>query len=792
MLWSGKRQAQQEDTHAMDDLEERPAPADASQSGVAAGERAVSTDGQRSAKKSQERRAVFLLFTLAGFVWAVIGQAQLAQYATAGGGAAQVSVPPLLVTLSLVPCIFVALLLSWRDLRRRRRPRRPAWAEDEAAPARPSLGTRLEEFLLLPSRAWAWLLALRWADIRAAWREWWCALGVVLVLISSLIADLGARTFAGRPLAQWWWVGSVALLLATAGIYTILKRQQRAAAPAQASETRERARARRTDRLAPAGRLGRLWKSGGDAILLAVLLVVGLLLRLPNLTSVPYVLHGDEAACGLEAYRWLNGGVPSLISVGWYGLPVLGYGIPALVMKVVGPGLYGLRLSSVIIGMLTIPLLYALAREFVGRRAAFVATGLMTVAHVHIQFSRMGIHYIHAPFAVLLTLWMLIRSLRKNNPFAAVVAGVGLSLALQVYFSARIIFVILPLFLIGLFFLRRRLLKGRVLVLGWLLLSFVVSFGPLGIYFLQDTDAFKSRSAEVLILNMTQEMRDHLLAQFGTVDLGTILPRQLAAVPLLVGSLPDQSFQYGPSYPLFDALAAALVMIGFFYALLHLKRPLCLLLVLWVVSTVILGGVLTIDMPWWPRLLVMVPALCLLGALALEELLRAVERAWESLEWSLAPADLGRRWRAAALGAVLALTVVSFSAGQSIQHYFTDYGQEVNGVPYRALYTDIARYAAQLPAGTQVLLFSDDSVIWDYEPIRFLDRQVSGQRTGDPAILRALVANRTGPTVIIITLSRVDAFHTLLTTPGALPAGTYRPQPGPDGHVAFYTYALRG
>src|SRR5262249_28581350 len=159
--------------------------------------------------------------------------------------------------------------------------------------------------------------------------------------------------------------------------------------------------------------------------------------------------------------------------------------------------------------------------------------------------------------------WMMIRSLRKNNAFAAVVAGVGLSLALQVYFSARIIFLIVPLFLVGLFIFRRRLLRGRLMMIGWMLLSFVVSFGPMGVYFLHDTDAFKSRSAEVLILNMTQEMRDHLVSQFHTLDLGTILQRQLAAVPLLMGSLPDQSYQYGPFYPLFDALVATLVTIGF-------------------------------------------------------------------------------------------------------------------------------------------------------------------------------------------------------------------------------------
>ena len=67
----------------------------------------------------------------------------------------------------------------------------------------------------------------------------------------------------------------------------------------------------------------------------------------------------------------------------------------------------------------------------------------------------MGIHYIHAPAVILFTLWMLVRALRRNSAVAAVAAGVGLSLALQVYFSARIVFAIVPLFLVGLFVLNR-------------------------------------------------------------------------------------------------------------------------------------------------------------------------------------------------------------------------------------------------------------------------------------------------------------------------------------------------
>jgi hypothetical protein len=123
-----------------------------------------------------------------------------------------------------------------------------------------------------------------------------CATLTALALISSLVDDLGARTSAGQSTAQWWWVASVLLLLLAAGVLTL---------PAYIPLERFPSRAR-------------LWGVLSEVLLIGGLLVGGLSLRLPGLTDQPYVVHGDEAACGLEALRWLSGGVPSLISVGWY------------------------------------------------------------------------------------------------------------------------------------------------------------------------------------------------------------------------------------------------------------------------------------------------------------------------------------------------------------------------------------------------------------------------------------------------------------------------------------------
>jgi 4-amino-4-deoxy-L-arabinose transferase-like glycosyltransferase len=724
--------------------------------------------GDQSRFYSLARRVGFLLVVGALLAGAVAMQAVLGTYAASGEGAAEVRVPPEQVGFALLGCVAAAVALSWGDLRAR-------WRAVRSAPPVPVGNRRYAPPVPVgkPAVRPALVGALRRAR-PASQRGWLCAWLTVLALIASLIADVEAWTPAGRPMAQWWWVGSVVLLLVAAGVESggmgAIRRLARASCPRH--------------------KLG--WSALGETLLVAGLLVVGLALRLPNLTDEPYVVHGDEAACGLEALRWLHGGVPSLLSVGWYGLPMAGYGLPALVMRVAGADLFGLRLSSVIIGLLCIVLLYALAREFAGRRVAFVAAALFTVAHISIQFSRMGIHYIHAPFVVLLTLWMLARSLRTRSALAAVLAGVGLSLSIQVYFSARIVLVIVPLFVLGLALLNREALRGRLSMPGWLVLSFVVAFGPLGVFFWKNPAPLEAHSTEVLILNQSPATQAHLISQFGTADLWPVFWHQLAAVPLYLGGLPDQSLQYGPQYPLFDALVAALGTIGFFYALLHLRRPLHLLLLVWVTCTVVVGGVLTIDQPWWPRLFVMVPALCLLAALALERLLLAVQRVWRGMEWALIPAASGRRGRALALGTALALVVIGFSAGQSARWYFVDYPREIASSPWRTTYTNLGRYLAELPAGTQVVLFSDDSILWDYYTLQFLVPQVRGLRVGSASQLRAVLAGRSGPVLVLVTLSKQDEFQQLLQTPGALPAGRFTARPGLDGAAAFFTYQIGG
>ena len=730
------------------------------------------------------RRALLILC----LVDVVAAEAQLSVLVKSGDGANRVTASPTLVTLLIVSSASAAALLrwesvwsgviaAWRSLRylpstlRRASRHLPATLRDTSV-------------RLLPRRA-TFQAMLGWvrATLRAAtWRHLAAFALAWIALLSALVAALLVSAPVQALAAQWFWIAGVALLIVAACVW-----------PSPHPSPLNRLRWQLTlGAMSPRQpRWLMLWKVWGDWLLVIALLGVGLALRLPNLTAMPYVVHGDEASCALEALRWLHGEVHTLLSTGWYGLPVAGYGIPALVMHFAGDGLFGLRLSSVIVGLLSLALMYLLAREFAGRRVAFVATALLTVSHLHIQFSRSGIHYIHALFAVELTLWLLVRALRDRSAVAAVLAAIAMSLSAQVYFSARLVFVIVPLFVAGLLLLNRRLLSGRAQTFGWLIAGVLAALGPLATYFGANSQSLNSRTNEVLIFNQTSWMHGHLINQFGTADIPTVLLRQLAAVPLIPTGVADQSTQYGPHYSLLDITVATLVTVGFFYALLRLRHPVYLLLSIWITGTVILGGVLTMDMPDWQRLLVMLPALCLLAALLQEDILHRIEYGVVALaDW--APTLRLPNPAPMLAATLLALTLVGLNAGWNIQRYFVDFPNQTNHDPWWTTYTDVGHYLGTLPAGTHFILYSSGDLIADYATLRYLGPGSTGTRVETTDELVDALANSHGPTVTIVTLDHVGDVEQALTSDKTLPPGSLTPYFTANHTATFYIFTLPG
>lgn len=199
-------------------------------------------------------------------------------------------------------------------------------------------------------------------------------------------------------------------------------------------------------RLPTAGLSGR-----AEALLLAGVLLVAALFRLPSLGAVPNGLFLDEASRGYDAYALLLTGADQY-GVRW---PLFAEGLddytPTLYTLLVVPSvaLLGLtevavRLPAALAGLMTVGLAHLLGRALFGPAAGLVGAALVAISPWHILPSRTGAEWVLLPLFVSLGVWLLVRG-RSHGPsllLASIVLGVGL----YSYAFARLL---VPLLVVG-------------------------------------------------------------------------------------------------------------------------------------------------------------------------------------------------------------------------------------------------------------------------------------------------------------------------------------------------------
>jgi 4-amino-4-deoxy-L-arabinose transferase-like glycosyltransferase len=237
----------------------------------------------------------------------------------------------------------------------------------------------------------------------------------------------------------------------------------------------------------------RLTRTQTLAVLVLVLLVT-VVLRLPNLPTIPPGLHFDEAAnailTGDIAFRDYR---PVFIS-SYTGKEVLFFYLAAGVMAGVGESVFALRLTAAFIGLLTVAATYWAGCELLrDRRVALLAATILAVSFWHVLFSRLGFRAISQPLLQALTVAMLLRGLRREDWRWLAGAGVLLGLAAYTYLAVRLFPVLLLLACLPLLWHGRR----RWAQLGTVGAIALLVAAPLLLYFAQNPDAFWVRIGQV-------------------------------------------------------------------------------------------------------------------------------------------------------------------------------------------------------------------------------------------------------------------------------------------------------
>jgi 4-amino-4-deoxy-L-arabinose transferase-like glycosyltransferase len=312
---------------------------------------------------------------------------------------------------------------------------------------------------------------------------------------------------------------------------------------------------------------------------MTVVLLVGAALRLIAIDRLPPGLSHDEAYIGITALEvWLLGrrevffdiynGIEPLI-VYWHAIYMSLFGITPVAM----------RLVNVTAGLLTIPLTYALSNRLLSvdlgshaaRAAALLAALGISLSFWAVFVSRLALRAVTLPLLVLPAFYCLWRGLTDNregnhSPIAHrlayfVLGGVCLGAAMYTYLSSRFL-PFVPLLLFGYWLLRGQARREHWLGMALFLACWGLVFAPLGLYFLNHSEAFGRRAGQVLNLPLALAGDPRPLVTDTLRTLGMFS---------VVGA---KTSRYGlAGRPLFDPLGAILFFAGLIMALARLRRP---------------------------------------------------------------------------------------------------------------------------------------------------------------------------------------------------------------------------
>lgn len=264
--------------------------------------------------------------------------------------------------------------------------------------------------------------------------------------------------------------------------------------------------------------------------LLACLTLLAAVLRLWRLHEVPPGLFLDEAGNGLDALDILAGR-PALFFARSLGKePLLNYLIVPFVAGL-GREPLAVRLPAALMGMLTVPATFFLARELwheEGRERAtwigLIAAGLLAVSYWAVTLNRISFRANTLPLLAAVAFTLVWRTWRRGGTGRAVAAGVTLGLCFYTYLAGRFVY---PLALVGLGLairvppgrqqLRRR--RRELLLMAGVCLAVML---PLLVHFARHPEDFTRRAGLVVFTHEREDgekplarLRDSLLGNLG-------------------------------------------------------------------------------------------------------------------------------------------------------------------------------------------------------------------------------------------------------------------------------------
>jgi hypothetical protein len=509
---------------------------------------------------------------------------------------------------------------------------------------------------------------------------------------------------------------------------------------------------------------------------LLFILAVGLFLRLYRLDVQPFGIWSDEVDIGAIANRILNNPEFRPFIVPDNQTPLHFFALVAWSFQLLGKSIIAIRVVTVSLGTASIGLAFLAGREAFGNRFGLLFAFAVAVAHWHVNFSRFGVYTMSVSFFGLLAIWFLLRARRTRQLHDFVWAGLALGFGLNFYIAARLLVVVLFIYLGYEVLLAcwHRLAPAGIkpyprstLAVGLVALLAAVwfSIAPLIQYSVTYPDLYWGRSNDVSIFTHRDEP-----------DLATAIYKNTVTHLLMFNYHGDNNGRHNlPGEPMLDPAMGVLFVLGVGLAVARFRNPVNLLmLVLFGVG--LMGGILSLDFeaPQSTRAFNAIIPVLYFVALTVETLWRGVDHL------TLSPA--ARRLTVITATLALGSYVIYYNA----ETYFVRQANndrvwyEYNGIETTAAY----RMQEAFAAGSSIYgsVYLNNHIV-----IQFLAPEIVGTQTLVPPVGFPLSEAGDRPVTILVDPSSLWILDQIKLY---YPNAQTRIDTAPSGSPALYTVTI--
>lgn len=174
-------------------------------------------------------------------------------------------------------------------------------------------------------------------------------------------------------------------------------------------------------------------------LLIIAITFLAFALRIWQLSDTPPGWRDDELINSLVISQKVLDGDWQLYYADASGHEALYHALNAVMLAVFGPNSVGIRLLSVFLGTLAIPLTWLLGRKLFGTPAGLLAAAALACSFWGLMYARIGLRHVSMPVVLLLAFYFFWRALASDRPRMTnyALAGVWMGIGFYLYFASR-------------------------------------------------------------------------------------------------------------------------------------------------------------------------------------------------------------------------------------------------------------------------------------------------------------------------------------------------------------------